>query len=322
MAPTETMLTIFTIPKPFKGHINIIQRNAIQSWLQLQPKCEIILFGNEEGTKETAKEFGVLHIPKIKKNEFGIPLVNDIFEKAQKRANYDILVYINTDMILMSDFMKTIEKIKQLRSAFLIIGQRWDLEIKEAIQFTPLEISRRNKDTNPEAQKFLTGFSLADWEKKLYARFTKEGKLHGLSASDYFVFPKDINWNMPPFCVGRTSYDNWFIYRIRSLKIPVIDATEAITTIHQNHKPHKQEDNAFKAMMGRNIKLAGGFSDMCNLLDADWIFTLNKLKRPGFPRIIFSKLSLFYPWRKILAVRRKIRNWGQVPFSHYEKKIS
>ena len=27
------MLTIFTIPKPFIGHIGVIQRNAIMSWL-------------------------------------------------------------------------------------------------------------------------------------------------------------------------------------------------------------------------------------------------------------------------------------------------
>ena len=32
------MLTIFTIPKPFVGHIGVIQRNAIISWLNLSPK--------------------------------------------------------------------------------------------------------------------------------------------------------------------------------------------------------------------------------------------------------------------------------------------
>ena len=65
------MLTIFAIPKSFEDpHINIIQRNAIQSWLQLQPKCEIILFGNDKGVAETAEEFGVKYIPEIEKNEF------------------------------------------------------------------------------------------------------------------------------------------------------------------------------------------------------------------------------------------------------------
>ena len=67
------MLSIFAIPKPFQGEFNIIQRNAIKSWTLLLPKCEIILFGDEEGTKEIAKEFGTLYLPEVKKNEFSTP---------------------------------------------------------------------------------------------------------------------------------------------------------------------------------------------------------------------------------------------------------
>jgi hypothetical protein len=76
------MIALFTIPKPFRGHVAVIQRNAIQSWLQLKPACEIILFGDEEGTAEIAGEMAVRHVPEIKRNEYGTPLVNDIFYKA------------------------------------------------------------------------------------------------------------------------------------------------------------------------------------------------------------------------------------------------
>ena len=61
------MLTIFGIPKSFEGHNKIIQRNAIQSWLKLCPKCEIILFGDDEGVLETSNELGVKHIQFIEK---------------------------------------------------------------------------------------------------------------------------------------------------------------------------------------------------------------------------------------------------------------
>lgn len=56
------MLTIFSYPKPFKGHIDVIQRNAINSWTLLNPKPEIILACDEEGTKEdrTLIEYKVL----------------------------------------------------------------------------------------------------------------------------------------------------------------------------------------------------------------------------------------------------------------------
>src|ERR1700687_5147464 len=43
------VLTIFSAPKAFDGHVGIIQENAIQSWLCLRPKPKIILFSNEVG---------------------------------------------------------------------------------------------------------------------------------------------------------------------------------------------------------------------------------------------------------------------------------
>jgi hypothetical protein len=51
-AGNSIMLTIFAIPKPFRGHIGVIQRNAICSWLELRQACEIILLGDDEGTAE------------------------------------------------------------------------------------------------------------------------------------------------------------------------------------------------------------------------------------------------------------------------------
>ena len=41
------MLTLFTIPKVFRGHIGVIQRNAIKSWTLLRPACEVVLLGDE-----------------------------------------------------------------------------------------------------------------------------------------------------------------------------------------------------------------------------------------------------------------------------------
>ena len=58
----KIVLTIFTTAKPFHGQIAVIQDNAIQSWTLLRPECEIILFGDEEGTAEAAAKFGINHI--------------------------------------------------------------------------------------------------------------------------------------------------------------------------------------------------------------------------------------------------------------------
>ena len=67
-AVKQPMLTIFAVPKAFVGQIDVIQRNAIASWLRLMPGLQVLLFGNERGTKEAARELDVDHLPSIRCN--------------------------------------------------------------------------------------------------------------------------------------------------------------------------------------------------------------------------------------------------------------
>src|SRR5437762_1127846 len=62
------MLTLFTTPKPFVGHVAVIQRNALQSWKSLHPHVEVILFGNEEGAAAVCRELGIRHVPAVRRN--------------------------------------------------------------------------------------------------------------------------------------------------------------------------------------------------------------------------------------------------------------
>ena len=82
------MLTIFSVPKAFKGHIDVIQRNAIRSWGMLHPDVEIILLGNDAGVAEAAQELGVRHERDVECNEFGTILVHSVFAKAQAMARH------------------------------------------------------------------------------------------------------------------------------------------------------------------------------------------------------------------------------------------
>ncbi len=131
------MLTLFSVPKPFRGHIKVIQTNAIQCWLRLNPPCEIILFGDDEGTTETAARFGLRYSPDVLRNEYGTPLLNDLFDKAQATATHKLLCYVNADIILMSDFMKSVELISQWGRQCLTVGKRWDVDLEQAIDFAP-----------------------------------------------------------------------------------------------------------------------------------------------------------------------------------------
>lgn len=290
------MLTIFALPKKFEGHINIIQKNAIKSWLKLSPRPQIILLGDDEGTAQAAGEFGLLHIREIKKNKTGTPLVNDIFEKAQQNSQYNVLAYVNSDIILMQDFMEMIKRINFSR--YLVVGRRWDLDLKEEIDF--------NNNT---------------WPEELKKKTKEQGELHGPAGIDYFVFPKGLFGQIPAFAIGRTVWDNWFLHRAWVSGAKLIDTTETVQIVHQNHHYGSPKGKAgiWKGPEAKeNLRLAGGSGHMLTIRDAELAWTMAGIKKPrltpyrilSFPFRYFEKYSLLRPilflgwlpfvlWRKL-----------------------
>ena len=131
------MLTIFTIPKAFEGPMDAIQRNAIKSWTLLKPACEIILFGDDDGTDKVAEELGVRHIPNINRNEFGTPLLDHTFQLADREAKYPLLCYVNAEIILMGDLLEAVKNVQEHSSWFLMTAQRWNLDVGDLIDFGP-----------------------------------------------------------------------------------------------------------------------------------------------------------------------------------------
>ena len=252
-------ITIFTMPKPFKGHIDIIQRNAVKSWTLLQPRPEIILLGDDEGTGEIAREFGLRHIPHVERNEFGTPLLNSIFAAAEANSRNSILAYVNADIILMDDFVEAIGTIlKKGFDNFLMVGQRWDIDISDPLDF---QNSR--------------------WENDLKMEVNNAGSLHAETGVDYFVFPKGMWGNIPPFALGRTVWDNWLIHRALDLKAHVIDATQATSIIHQNHDYAHIKGGIEEAWNGEeakvNLALAGGYDNIKSIAYARWIIRDGRL---------------------------------------------
>ncbi len=247
------MLTIFAIPKPFQEQIETIQRNAIISWTKLNPRPQIILFGDEIGTAEIASELNLQHIRDIECNPQGTPLVNSAFALAQKLAQGNLLTYINSDIILLGDFTAAVDKLSWNR--FMMSGQRWNVDLDQPLAFS-----------NP------------NWENQLRDLAKNSGKLEGVQAMDYFIFPQGLYQQLPPFAVGRPGWDNWMLYQALKLGIPVIDATPAITAIHQNHDYNHHPQGKQGAYQGeeakRNKELIGGEDYTYFRLDlASWLMT-------------------------------------------------
>src|SRR3989304_8414942 len=103
------MITIFSTPRPFIGEFDRIQRDAIRSWTLLEQRCQIILVNDEEDTtKDVAKELGVELIDSYSSNEYGTPLLDDVFKQVKAKARYDVLAHVNTDILLFPDFVDVI----------------------------------------------------------------------------------------------------------------------------------------------------------------------------------------------------------------------
>lgn len=253
-------LTIFTAPKPFTNpHIATIQRNALQSWLHLGPGVDVIMLGNEAGMAEVAAEYGVRHIPEVACSSNGTPLISSIFEMARKAVDNPLQAYINADILLLPDFVQTARQVAEQAENFLIIGQRWDMDIRELLDFSE------------------------GWEDRLRARIKTEGKLHPPVGSDYFIYPSHCFTQVPDFAVGRSMWDNWMIYHALKSKWATVDATGAATIIHQNHDyshlpggrpPYRLPETQ------NNIRLAGGKRRTMYIGDANYQLANGKLTPP------------------------------------------
>jgi hypothetical protein len=252
-------ITIFSAPKPFSDpHINIIQRNAIRSWMDIGPQAEVLLIGDETGLRETAQEFNLILLPDVKRNEFGTPLVDSIFELARQTAKYDVLIYLNADIILFPETRELVESIHNKIAEFLLVGRRWDLDIDREIDFS------------------------RDWVTELKEKVRLSGKLRAPTAIDYFIFPSHLFQGIPPFAIGRAGWDNWMIYYGNKQPWPLIEITPSLQVIHQNHdyshlpngKVHYDLEESH-----RNVELAGGMKDLYDLLDVPLVYKDGQIRR-------------------------------------------
>ena len=117
----EFMITIFAVPRSFRGHFGLIQRNAIGSWLQMRPQPQILLMGNEDGTAEACAEFGVTHVPDIECNEYGTPIVSSMIRRAEECSHYELLLLVAMDLILFNDTVEAAVIVSKRFSASVLL---------------------------------------------------------------------------------------------------------------------------------------------------------------------------------------------------------
>jgi hypothetical protein len=305
------VITIFSSPKPFSGHVDTIQRNALASWAALGQDVEVLLIGDEVGVAEVAPEYGARHLPQVRRNELGTPLLSSIFGLAHEAARGTSLCYVNADVMLLPDLLSGVQTVLERFTRFLLVGRRWDLDVRERMRFE------------------------AGWEAAVRGRIEAEGKLHPPTGSDYFVFPKAMFRRLPDFALGRAGWDNWMIFAGRREHVPVIDCTEAITVVHQLHdyahlpggQPHFRLPESV-----RNVEMVGGRGTVFTMNDTTWQLRQAGLERKpwnaagtsraleariyarlGFAPLVRAARLALHPWETFryywAAALRRLRRW-------------
>ncbi len=190
----------------------MIQRNALKSWTLLDPDVEVILFGDDAGAAEVGRELGLRHEPRVERNRLGSKRLDYMFARAQEMARHEVLCYCNCDILLKRDFCAALARVRRAHQRFLMVGRRWDTDVSEPIDFAN-----------------------AGWEKTAEALTRERGVQQPGWSIDYFAFPRGLYAEVPALVIGRVWWDHWLVWKARAEGAAVVDASEVVTVIHQNH---------------------------------------------------------------------------------------
>jgi hypothetical protein len=297
------MITFFSTPKPFAGHVGVIQRNAILSWKRVYPAAEIILIGDDDGAAEICRELGLVHVKEVKRNRFGTKYLAGVYDKAQEIARHDLLCHVNCDILLMEDFRHAVDRVAQAQEKFLAAGRRWDVDVQNVLDF-----------------------DRPHWEEELKQLATKTNRQRPAQWIDYFVFSKGLYYrNIPEFVIGRPGWDNWLLWFARASGVPIVDVSSAVCAVHQNHDYSYHPDGEKGVWEGEeaqeNYRLLEGNRKFSTLENAEYLLQSDGLRRNhkrwfadakrGFRELSrplwFYFLDLSRPLRHKIGLRQKIR---------------
>ncbi|MFA4973739.1 MAG: hypothetical protein WC683_14100 [bacterium] len=229
------MLTIFSTLKAIDDETELAQTNALRSWQQIAGVAGVLVFGNDRGVAELCQRTGVAHHPDIETTPAGTPSVAGLFARARRLCTTPNLVYANADIILLGDIAGAIRAASSIESPFLIVGQRTDLAHIPHLDFDS-----------------------PTWRADA-ANLAQQGALHQKSGIDYFIFPRELYADLPAFALARWTWDNYLVWHaVEHARARLIDATAAITALHQFH-PKRAGYHSADAQRNRDLTQGTGF---------------------------------------------------------------
>lgn len=211
-------LSIITTPRAFTGGYGALQENAMRSWLELPATLDIVFLDPDTVLKP---RLGVNKIVRgFERNKMGYTTMRSLFRTGEKNCLYDHIAFINSDIILIPDFISSLKVAISLLGAnaeFLLTAGRYPIE--------PLSFK-------------VGGEAWQSYKQQL----TRKGSFFIDSGQDVFVFTRGL-WdkvNIPPFGLGGAWWDNWFCWAAEEVGATVIDISPSATILHPRHDPGTQ----------------------------------------------------------------------------------
>ncbi|MGZ4314845.1 MAG: hypothetical protein ACXVRS_03310 [Gaiellaceae bacterium] len=274
------LLSLFSVLKPFEGEIDRIQRNALRSWSAI-PGIEVLALGTGSGVAEAAHEVGAAYEPRFARTPGGAPSLPDVFERAERWASSDSLLYVNGDILLPPTLGDVIRVVRTKLPHALGVGQCRNVDVSE---------------------------NLRGWSEEI----AREGRLRGPGGIDYVAFERGAFPALPMFALGRAYFDNWLLWDARKRGVPVVDLTQVVLAVHQNHRYGHLVGGKNEAYDGddarRNYALAGGQLHLFNIDDASHRLTVGGL-RPN--RV--APFRTFPPFRWVALRMGELERWLRRP---------
>ncbi len=233
------MITIFSTCRSFKDErFNLIQRNAIGSWIRLNPRPQIIIMGDDPGSKEICEEFNLVYEPNVKKSKYNTPILSNMIEIADISAEFDNILCVSSDIIV---FQNTIDIIKNLEKFGSFCG-----------------VSRKLEN---DFIDYVLDFSIG-WEEKVL----EKTYLGMVTSGDFFLYPRGFWKNVPEFIIGRSYCDSW-LYAEAISRNSLIDLTEVVPIVHQYHHHNHISPDDSERQVNKNLSL----NHKSDLRYANWV---------------------------------------------------
>jgi hypothetical protein len=239
-------IAILSSPRPFIGEFNRIQTNAIKSWMSLDSNIDIFLIDDEQSTCSsllTASYYSAISIiHPLASSPWGTPLIDGPINQLLSSKKYSHVCFVNTDIILDNRFVDLISFLTRCSfTNYICMGQRHNIDV-------PFTLDYISATDRPMPNPWILPRSL-----------------HPPTGMDYWIMPCSSSLVFPPFISGRPGMDSWLAWYHVSNHLPLIDATNFLQVLHQNHPYPAKKFEYFKDETDYNLTVAGGYSNMLSL---------------------------------------------------------